>query len=103
MDAVSATIVAGGRAQIQLNIRSIQTYKFLHNFISSRAASDKIRARPPARQAAWIHQIHAAGGASGSITMVVVFVGCLRCCGWTCDVTSSLYVKNGIKITLRLG
>jgi hypothetical protein len=33
----------------------------------------------------------------------VVFVGCLCCCGWTCDVTSSLYVKNGTKITLRLG
>jgi hypothetical protein len=29
---------------------------------------------------AWIHQIHAAGGPSGSTTTVVVFVGCL-CCG----------------------
>ncbi len=38
---------------------------------------------------------------SGSITMVVVFVGCLCCCGWTRDVTSSSYVKNGTKITLR--
>jgi hypothetical protein len=47
------------------------------------------------------HRIHAAGGASGSITMVVVFVGCLCCCGWTRDVMSSLYVKNGTKITLR--
>jgi hypothetical protein len=28
MDAVSATIVAGGRTQIQLNIRSIQIYYF---------------------------------------------------------------------------
>jgi hypothetical protein len=46
---------------------------------------------------------HAAGGASGSITMVVVFVGCLYCFGWTRDVTSSSYVKNGTKITLRLG
>ncbi len=33
MDAISATIVAGGQAQIRLNIRSIQTYKFLHNLI----------------------------------------------------------------------
>jgi hypothetical protein len=32
--------------------------------------------------------------------MVVVFVGCLCCCGLTCDVTSSLYVKYGTKITL---
>jgi hypothetical protein len=30
-----------------------------------------------------------------------VFVGCLCCCGWTRDITSSLYVKNGTKITLR--
>jgi hypothetical protein len=64
---------------------------------------DNTCTRPPARQAAWIHQIHAAGGPSGSITMVVVFVGCLCCCGWTRDVTSSLYVKNGTKISLRLG
>jgi hypothetical protein len=55
-------------------------------------------ARP---SAAWIHLIHATGGASGSITMVVVFVGCLCCCGWTRDVTSSSYVKYGTKITLR--
>jgi hypothetical protein len=27
----------------------------------------------------WIHQIHAAGGASGSITMVVMIVVCLGC------------------------
>jgi hypothetical protein len=93
MDAVLATIIAGGRAQIRLNIKSIQTYKFLHNFIEFnklfKGGLNNICARPPARQAAWIHQIHAAGGASGSITMVVVFVGCLCCCGWTRDVTSS--------------
>jgi hypothetical protein len=34
---------------------------------------------------------------------VVVFVGCLCCCGWTRDVTSSSYVKNGTKITLQRG
>jgi hypothetical protein len=33
MNAVSATIVAGGQAQIRLSKRLIQTYKFLHNFI----------------------------------------------------------------------
>jgi hypothetical protein len=54
-----------------------------------------------ATRTAWNHQIHTGGGASGSITMVVVFVGCLCCCGWNRDVTSSLYVKNGTKITLR--
>jgi hypothetical protein len=59
--------------------------------------------RKAARQtwAAWIHRLHTAGGARGSITMVVMVVVCLCCCGWTCDVTSSSYVKNGTKITLR--
>jgi hypothetical protein len=33
MDAISATIVAGGWAQIQLNIRLIQIYYLLHKFI----------------------------------------------------------------------
>jgi hypothetical protein len=41
--------------------------------------------------------IHTAGGASGSINMVVVFVGCFCCCGWTRDVTRPLYVKIGTK------
>jgi hypothetical protein len=49
----------------------------------------------------WIHQFHTAAGASSSITMMVVFVGCLFCCGWTHDVASSSYEKNGTKITLR--
>ncbi len=51
---------------------------------------------------AWIHRIHTAGGASSSITMVVVFVGCLCSCGWTRDVTSSSYVKNGTKNNLKM-
>jgi hypothetical protein len=42
-------------------------------------SSDNICARPPATRAACIHQIHIAGGASGSITMVVMFVVCLCC------------------------
>jgi len=37
-------------------------------------ASKQSCARPPTPQAAWVHQIHAAVGASGSITMVMVFV-----------------------------
>ncbi len=64
---------------------------------------DNICARPPAPWAAWNHQIHTAGGASGSIIMVVVFVGCLCCCGWTHDVTSSSYIKwykNNLKMRL---
>jgi hypothetical protein len=65
--------------------------------IPSTAALERTCARPPATWTAWIHQIHTTEGASGSITMVVVFVGCLCCCGLTCDVTSSLYVKNGTK------
>jgi hypothetical protein len=34
------------------------------------AASEKLCERPPTPPAAWIHQIHAAGGVSDSITMV---------------------------------
>ncbi len=33
MDAVLATIVAGGRALVQLNIRWIKIYRFLHYFL----------------------------------------------------------------------
>jgi hypothetical protein len=50
----------------------------------------------------WIHQIHAAGGVSGSITMVVLFVGCLCCCGWTRDITSSSYLKKWYKNNLKM-
>jgi hypothetical protein len=64
-------------------------------------ALDNICARPPTPWAAWNHQIHAAGEASGSTTMVVMFVVCLCCYGWTRDVTSSTHVKNGTKITLK--
>jgi hypothetical protein len=35
--------------------------------------------------------------------MVVVFVGCLCCCGLTCNVTSSVYVKNGTKSNPKEG
>ena len=38
------------------------------------AALEQTCARPPTPQAAWVHQIHAAGGASGSNTMVMLFV-----------------------------
>jgi hypothetical protein len=37
---------------------------------------------------------HAAGGTGGSTTMVVVFIGLVVFCGWTCNLTSTLYVKN---------
>ena len=45
------------------------------------SASEKSCERPPAPPVAWIHQIHAAGGASGAITIVMVFVRslCLLC------------------------
>ena len=38
------------------------------------AATEKVCARPPTPQAAWVHQIHAAGGVGGFTTIVVVFV-----------------------------
>jgi hypothetical protein len=38
------------------------------------AALERTCARPPTPQAAWVHQIHAAGGASSSNIMVMLFV-----------------------------
>jgi len=38
------------------------------------AASERACARTPTPRAAWVHQTHVAGGASGSTTMVMVFV-----------------------------
>jgi len=38
------------------------------------AASGHTCARPTTPQVAWVHQIHTAGGASGSTTMMMVFV-----------------------------
>ncbi len=54
-------------------------YWFYQNPLT--AALEWTCARPPANWTVWIHWIHVAGGASGSITMVVVFNGCL-CCLW---------------------
>jgi hypothetical protein len=62
------------------------------------AALELACTRPPNPQAAWIHQIHAAGGMGGSTTMVAVFIGLVVFCGWTRDITSSSNVKNGTKI-----
>ncbi len=76
-------------------------YWFYQN--PSTAALERTCARLPTTQTVWIHRTQVAGGVSGSITMVVVFVGCLCCCGRTHDITSSSYVKFGIKITLRWG
>jgi hypothetical protein len=41
---------------------------------TSMAALERICARMPTPQAAWVHQIHTAGGTSGSNTMVILFV-----------------------------
>ena len=79
MEAVLATIlVAGERAQIQLNIevsrnKLISTLIYGIYKIASIAASEQTCSRPPTPRAAWVHQIYAAGGASSSTTMVMVF------------------------------
>jgi hypothetical protein len=36
-------------------------------------ALEKLCARPPTPPRVWVHQIHNAGGASGSATMLMVF------------------------------
>jgi hypothetical protein len=101
-EAVSSTIVAGGRARIRLNIEVdikilISTLIYRINLIALTVALEQTCARPPKPQAVWIHQIHAAGGMGGSATMVAVFIGLVVCCGWSCDVTSSSYEKLGQK------
>jgi hypothetical protein len=72
------------------------------------AALGRTCTRPPTPQAAWIHQIHAAGGASGSTTMVMVFVCCLcKCAALSGRRHSSYedeyerYVDKYERITLR--
>jgi hypothetical protein len=69
--------------------------------IALTVALEQIHTRPPNPQAVWIHQIQAAGGTGGSITMVAVFSLLVVCCGWSHDVKSSSYVENGTKITSR--
>ena len=52
--------------------------------MASTVATEQTCARPPTPQATWGHQIHATGGASGFITMVMVFVRslCVLCGFW---------------------
>jgi hypothetical protein len=61
------------------------------------AASEKICARTPAPWAAWIHQIHAAQGVSGSNTMVVVFVVELFCVLQSCLFVVAHRMKTSTK------
>jgi hypothetical protein len=58
--------------------------QWMNLFKSFESGIGKICGRPPAPPAAWIHQIHAAGGVGGSITLVMVFVRslCFLCCFW---------------------
>ncbi len=63
--------------------------------ITLMVASDNICARPPTPWVVLNHQIHATGGVSGPLP----WRWCLLCvpnvcCGWSCDVTSSSYVKK---------
>jgi hypothetical protein len=94
MDAVLATIVAGGQARIYLKIEvdtNILSSTLIYRIkqIASTVAMEQTCARPPNAWAVWNHQIPAAVGTGGFTTMVVVFIGLVVCCGWTCDVTSS--------------
>jgi len=89
MDAVSATIVVGGRPIILKQERSIEKYYNLLYFMiysvnSSSATSPNTMDGSPARWIALIHQLHVAGEEGGSATMVAVFLPVLPvgvCCG----------------------
>ncbi len=77
MDAVSATIITGGWARVRLNIevsrnKLISTLIYGIYLFASTAALEQTCSRPPTPHAAWVYQIHAAGGTSGSTTMVMV-------------------------------
>jgi hypothetical protein len=77
------------QASDYIKIQEVERNIFISTFILGIyqnplvAALQQTCARLPALQAAWIHQIHAAGGLGCSTTMVAVFVSCLcfLCCG----------------------
>jgi hypothetical protein len=57
-------------------------------------------ARPPAPRVVWIHQIHAAGGASSSTTMVVMFLVCLFCVLWSLLVVCKKVLEHNVKVLI---
>ncbi len=70
-------------------------------------ASEIIRARPPTTLVVWVHQIHTAGGVSGSTTMVMVFARLFVFFVWSCNswlLSQGHYMsKMYNNITLRWG
>jgi hypothetical protein len=106
MDAVSATIVDGGRGILLKTQRSIEKKFSLYfksyysNFLA--AASANPLDGSPTHWIVQIHQIHAASRANGSPTMVGVFIALfVGCGGWSRDVTSSSYVEKYQETTLQ--
>jgi hypothetical protein len=83
MDAVAATIVLGGQA-ILFKYRG--GWKYINIYFNFSVTtiflqpvpSPNLSARSPVHWIVWIDQILVAGGASGSATMVAVFVAV--CC-----------------------
>ena len=63
------------------------------------AETEKVCARPPTPQAAWVHQIHAAGGENGSI-MVGMFM-CL-CLASKMPSERDFFVPVGTDFTVKL-
>ncbi len=63
------------------------------------AATEKVCARPPTPQGAWVHQIHAAGGENGSI-MVGMFV-CL-CLASKKPFEPEFFVPFGTDLAVKL-
>jgi hypothetical protein len=59
----------------QRSTKEINLYLNLLNLLNRfDSGIEKICGRPPTPWVAWIHQIHVAGGESGSTTMVMLFV-----------------------------
>jgi hypothetical protein len=108
MDAVLATIVAIRQALIQLNIRLIKIYIDFYINLMNQTKSFNSGLRLNMRKAScpsggmvssnphhWRgkRRHHHGGGVCWLFMLLWI----------DCDVTSSLYVKNGTKITLRSG
>ena len=106
MDAVSATIVDGRRAMLLKTQRSIEKKYFSFilsvttDFFSTAASANPLDGSP-ARWIVQICQIHAAGRANGSATMVGDFIALLWVVVDWLVMSSSSYVENYEEITLR--
>ncbi len=94
MDAISATIVDDGRAQIPLDRVRGKLINFYINLMNQTESSDG--ARPPTPWVVWVHQIHAAGGGAAPPPwwwcLLVICAFCVSFDSWLVSRTCPTYV-----------